>query len=126
MLIAIESIKIVRFIPDAATHFYAKPFLSGVSHVTPFLFFNRFYLAVVSISFLLVLLCSHSCCYSRSDNFQLVVLDEDDGGVGDGAGSKPAAAENARKFLRDRLGSRKRVSYSLLKARKRVGPSPNF
>ncbi|CAN0131953.1 unnamed protein product [Laminaria digitata] len=62
----------------------------------------------------------------RSDNFQLVVLDEEDGEVGDGAGSKPVATENARKFLRDRLGSRKRVSYSLLKARKRLGPSPNF
>lgn len=75
--------------------------------------------------FLLASLCCYSC-FSRRDNFQLVVLDKDDGGIGDGAGSKPVAAENARKFLRDRLGSRKHVSYSLLKARKRLGPSPNF
>lgn len=60
-----------------------------------------------------------------------MVLDEDEGGVdGDGggghAGSKAHAAESAKEFLRDRMGSRKRVSHSLFRARKRLGPSPNF
>ncbi|CAN0393047.1 unnamed protein product [Pylaiella littoralis] len=64
--------------------------------------------------------------FPRSDNFRLVVLDEDDGGVDDNAGSKAHAAESAKKFLRDRMGSRKRVSHSLFKARKRLGPSPDF
>ncbi|CAN0269613.1 unnamed protein product [Ectocarpus sp. 4 AP-2014] len=63
---------------------------------------------------------------SRSDNFRLVVLDEDDGGVDADAESKAHAAESAKNFLRDRMGSRKRVSHSLFKARKRLGPSPNF
>ncbi|CAM9148154.1 unnamed protein product [Ectocarpus fasciculatus] len=63
---------------------------------------------------------------SRSDNFRLVVLDEDDGGVDADAGSKAHAAESAKNFLRDRMGSRKRVNHSLFKARKRLGPSPNF
>ncbi|CBJ28746.1 expressed unknown protein [Ectocarpus siliculosus] len=63
---------------------------------------------------------------SRSDNFRLVVLDEDDGGVDADDESKAHAAESAKNFLRDRMGSRKRVSHSLFKARKRLGPSPNF
>lgn len=64
---------------------------------------------------------------ARSDNFRLVVLDEDGGdGVDEGAGSKAGAAESAKSFLRERMGSRKRVSHSLLKARKHLGPSPNF
>ncbi|CAM9655347.1 unnamed protein product [Hapterophycus canaliculatus] len=62
----------------------------------------------------------------RSDNFQLVVLDGDETGVDADAGGKSHAAESAKNFLRDRMGSRKRVSHSLFKARKRLGPSPNF
>lgn len=61
-----------------------------------------------------------------SDNFRLVVLDEDDGGVDADAESTAHAAESAKNFLRDRMGSRKRVRHSLFKARKRLGPSPNF
>eukprot|EP00752_Nemacystus_decipiens_P015681 g13995.t1 len=65
----------------------------------------------------------------RSDNFRLVVLDKDEGvDVGDRgqAGGKAHAAESAKNFLRDRMSSRKRVSHSLFKARRRLGPSPNF
>eukprot|EP00903_Cladosiphon_okamuranus_P011281 g10637.t2 len=50
----------------------------------------------------------------RSDNFRLVVLDDDEGGGGDlgQAGSKAHAAESAKNFLRDRMGSRKRDGNS--------------
>ncbi|CAN0417737.1 unnamed protein product, partial [Ectocarpus sp. 8 AP-2014] len=71
-------------------------------------------------------LCPLESKLGNSDNFRLVVLDEDDGGVDADAESKAHAAESAKNFLRDRMGSRKRVSHSLFKARKRLGPSPNF
>lgn len=60
-----------------------------------------------------------------SDNFRLVVLGGDDELVG-GVDSKTQASENAKKFLRGRMGKQKRVSHALFKARKRLGPSPNF
>lgn len=68
----------------------------------------------------------HAGIFFCSDNFRLVVLDGDDGGAADGASSKAQAAENAKNFLRERIGSQKRVSHTLFKARKRLGPSPNF
>lgn len=63
----------------------------------------------------------------RSDNFRLVVLDEEENGGGSGgAGNKSHAAEKARNFLRERVQAQKRISHGLLKARQRLGPSPHF
>ncbi|CAM9934357.1 unnamed protein product [Sphacelaria rigidula] len=62
----------------------------------------------------------------RSDNFRLVVLDQEEDGDGDDARSKSHASESARNFLQQRMQAQKRVSRGLFKARKRLGPSPNF
>lgn len=96
-----------------------SPLLPGniVSHHAPVLFLRR-------VSFRLYI--TRPWLSVLRDNFRLVVLDEDDEGVDDNARSKAHAAESAKNFLRDRMGSRKRVSHSLFKARKRLGPSPNF